>query len=115
MTDNCFATQLIEDIGIDGMRMLVGVFSGDLDRLLAALNAAAIRGDAMAFHRAAHGLAGAAGAIGADTLERACRTAMERVEEAHGALDSLLPDIVTNGEAARRDLAAMLVTLDVGS
>ncbi len=76
MTDRGFAAQLVQDLEPDDVRMVLSVFSKDLERLTGMISAALAAGDTGAFRRAAHGLAGAAGAVGAAELERVCRKAM---------------------------------------
>lgn len=110
MTERAFAAQLAEDIGTDGVRMVLGVFATDLDRLLGLLGEATAAGDATAFRRAAHGLAGAAGAVGALALERSCRSAM-----ADSATAEKLPEhlavIAEQAVQARQALAEAVAEL----
>ena len=76
MSDLRFAAQLAEDLTPDDLRLVLGVFRTDVQRLTGALATAITAADNVAFRRAAHGLAGAAGAVGAVRLEEACRQAM---------------------------------------
>jgi HPt (histidine-containing phosphotransfer) domain-containing protein len=71
-----FAVQLREDLPLADVRHVLGLFAGDMQRLTASLHTAAATGQAQAMRRAAHALAGAAGAVGASMLEQACRRAM---------------------------------------
>lgn len=108
MSDLGFAAQLAEDLSQDDLRMVLGVFGADVHRLKDALAAAAGAADQVAFRRAAHGLAGAAGAVGALRLEQACRRAMT-----DGApMAAALADIDALAAGALGDLAAFLAGLD---
>ncbi len=109
MTDRAFAAQLLEDIGPAGMRAVAAAFQGDLVRLVAVMSQAQAAGDAEGFRRAAHGLAGAAAAIGAITLERACRAGMAAATPA--ALPGLMAGIEACAGPAARDVAQMLADL----
>jgi HPt (histidine-containing phosphotransfer) domain-containing protein len=71
-----FAVQLREDLALADVNHVLGLFAGDMHRLMAALRVASEAGQSQAMRRAAHALAGAAGAVGAVSLERACRAAM---------------------------------------
>ncbi len=107
-----FAAQLAQDLGPDDVRMILSVFRADLTRLDGELHEAAAAQDATAFRRAAHGLAGAAGAVGAAELEAACRAAMART----GA-DMMGPDLAAIhglAEASLDDLATYVARLDGG-
>ncbi|HOU89974.1 MAG TPA: Hpt domain-containing protein [Polyangiaceae bacterium] len=76
MSEPGFAAQLAEDLSPDDLLLVLGVFRTDVERLTGSLDVAAAALDEAAFRRAAHGLAGAAGAVGAFGLEQACRQAM---------------------------------------
>lgn len=71
-----FAAQLREDLADEDMRHVLVVFAADLERLTDEIADAAQRGDGTRLRRQAHALAGAAGAVGADSLDRVCRRAM---------------------------------------
>lgn len=108
MSDLGFAEQLAEDLSLDDLRLVLGVFRADVVRLTDGLGEAMRAADAVAFRRAAHGLAGAAGAVGAVRLEQACRRAMADsvpMVAAMAEIDSL-------SAAALGDLAAFLAGLD---
>lgn len=108
MSDMGFAAQLAEDLSQDDLRLVLGVFAADVHRLTDAL-AEAMRGaDVVAFRRAAHGLAGAAGAVGAARLEQASRRAMADTVP----MVSALAEIDSLAAAALGDLAAFLARLD---
>lgn len=76
-----FAVQLREDLPSEDARHVLSLFAGDLQRLSAAVMAAAQAGQGPALRRAAHALAGAAGAVGAASLEQICRAAMQAISE----------------------------------
>jgi hypothetical protein len=78
MSDEADFGQLAEDLSPDDLLIVLGVFASDVKRLTADLNAAAAAQDVATFRRVAHGLAGAAGAVGAKALEQACRSSMMR-------------------------------------
>jgi HPt (histidine-containing phosphotransfer) domain-containing protein len=106
MIDQTLAAQLLEDIGPAGLRAVAAAFQADLARLLAALEQARGADDTTAFARAAHGLAGAAGTIGATELERACRAAMAAGTPA--ALPARLAAIQACAAPAERALLKLL-------
>lgn len=108
MSDLGFAAQLAEDLSPDDLRLVLGVFRADVERLAGQLAAAVRDDDGAAFRRAAHGLAGAAGAVGAVPLELACRHGM--VELAPTA--ATLAGIDQACTAALGELAAFLARLD---
>jgi HPt (histidine-containing phosphotransfer) domain-containing protein len=103
-----FAAQLAEDLSPEDLRLVLRVFGDDVRRLTGVLEAAMRAGDAAAFRRAAHGLAGAAGAVGAQRLEAACRAAMG----GEPALEAAMAAIAARGEAALGDLAQFMAGLD---
>ena len=108
MSDLGFAAQLVEDLSPEDLRLVLGVFRSDVQRLLGAMAQALGGADAVAFRRAAHGLAGAAGAVGAVRLEQACRQAMAAaVPMAQG-----LAEIEALAASALGDLAVFLAGLD---
>jgi HPt (histidine-containing phosphotransfer) domain-containing protein len=109
-----FAAQLAEDLDAEDLQTVLGVFRDDAASLGAAIAAAAGAGDGFAFRRACHSLAGAAAAVGATTLEQACRHGM--VEASQGAtrlparLAALAAEIVARTEGACAEAAALLAT-----
>lgn len=108
-----FAAQLAEDLSAEDLRLVLEVFRNDVLRLTGSLKAAVAAGEGAAFRRAAHALAGAAGAVGAASLEQACRQAMTDEEAAAaGRADGLLAEIRGLGETALADVAAILAQLD---
>ena len=109
MSDLGFAAQLAEDLTPADLRLVLGVFRTDVERLTGALSMAIAAADIVAFRRAAHGLAGAAGAVGAVRLEQACRQAMADAVP----MDQAHPEINALAAGALGDLAAFLVRLDL--
>ena len=108
MSDLGFAAQLAEDLSPEDLRLVLGVFRTDVQRLTGAM-AAAMRGaDVVALRRAAHGLAGAAGAVGAVRLEQACRQAMA----AAAPMAEVVAEIDALATGALGDLAVFLARLD---
>jgi HPt (histidine-containing phosphotransfer) domain-containing protein len=75
--DPDFVDQLVEDLEPEELDLIVRTFGRDLERMLAALAAAATAGDRAGFGRMAHTLAGAAGAVGARPLQRTARHLVE--------------------------------------
>jgi chemotaxis protein histidine kinase CheA len=71
-----FAAGLAEDLSPEDLHHVLGLLRGDLTRLTSALEKAAAGAEAEAFRRAAHGIAGSAGAAGIEDLEQAARRAM---------------------------------------
>ncbi len=108
MSDLGFAAQLAEDLSEEDLRLVLSVFRTDVQRLTGTMAGAATAADGTAFRRAAHGLAGAAGAVGAARLEAACRQAMAGGE----ALEGALAEIQVLAEAALGDAARVLTRLD---
>lgn len=70
------AGQLAEDLPPEAFAAVVETFTADTARLLGLFLAADRAGDGAAFARAAHTMAGAAGAVGAKELERLARRAL---------------------------------------
>jgi HPt (histidine-containing phosphotransfer) domain-containing protein len=108
MSDLGFAAQLAEDLSEEDLRLVLSVFRTDVQRLTETMAGAVGAEDGTAFRRAAHGLAGAAGAVGAVRLEAACRQAMAGTV----AEDGLLAEIKRLAEAALGDVARVLTGLD---
>ncbi len=116
MNEPTFAAQLAEDLGPDDVRLVLGVFETDVARLSGLISAAARAGDATAFRRAAHGLAGAAGAVGARALEQACRRGMSAAPDADAAsLSATAEQIRLSSAGALEELAAFIRTLGPAS
>ncbi len=104
--------QLAEDLSPEDLRHVLGVFEADVRRLVNNLDAAAVAGDLTAFRRVAHGLAGAAGAVGAKALDQACRAVMGREDLASATLPAIAGRIDRLAEAALADIAAFIAGLD---
>jgi HPt (histidine-containing phosphotransfer) domain-containing protein len=68
--------QLREDLPAEALAAILATFEADLARLTSDLQAATAAGDAVAFARCAHTLAGAAGAVGARQLAETARRCM---------------------------------------
>nr|WP_283949693.1 Hpt domain-containing protein [Limobrevibacterium gyesilva] len=90
----------------------MNVFRGDLDRLSEVLRVSAAAGDGASFRRAAHSLAGAAGAVGAQALEQACRLAMTRADIGAAQMPGVAADIAALCQGALAELAAFAGGLD---
>jgi HPt (histidine-containing phosphotransfer) domain-containing protein len=105
--------QLAEDLSPEDVRRVLDVFVTDVRRLVGNLDAAAVVGDVMGFRRVAHGLAGAAGAVGAKSLEQACRAAMGRGDLDPSTLPSMAGKIDLLADSALAELAAFVKRLDV--
>lgn len=84
-----YAANLVEDLPPGDVKRVIGVFQIEIVTLCQRLAAAAAKGDATAFRRAAHAIAGAAGAVGAIELEREARQLMQ---QSSGSA----PDLTTN-------------------
>ena len=107
MPDPSFAAQLAEDLSEDDLRHVLLVFGSDVTRLTGVLRDAVAAQDAIGFRRAAHGLAGAAGAVGAMKLERQCRLAMATPELDAQGLDARGLDLVSDQVALTEALTAI--------
>ncbi len=121
MPEPSFAAQLAEDLSEDDLRHVLLVFGDDVARLTGVLRDAAAIGDAIGFRRAAHGLAGAAGAVGAMALERQCRLAMAAPGvDAHAEGSDVDPAVLadafvaieTLAQGAMQELARFVAGLD---
>ena len=108
MSDLGFAAQLAEDLSPEDLRLVLSVFRTDVERLTCAMAEAIHCANVVAFRRAAHGLAGAAGAVGAVRLEQACRQAMA----AAVPISQALAEIDALAAGALGDLAVFLARLD---
>ncbi|HUE87751.1 MAG TPA: Hpt domain-containing protein [Vicinamibacterales bacterium] len=89
--------QLNQDGEPDVLAEVLRLFLTDTPARLDAIGAAVASGDVLALQRAAHGLKGAAGAIGAWSLQAACR-ALEEIGK-RNSLESSIPA----SEAVRRE------------
>ncbi|PHK95865.1 hypothetical protein CR162_05865 [Pseudoroseomonas rhizosphaerae] len=103
--DPQIARQLAEDLPSDVFINVLRTFEDDLSRLAAQMVAAAERGDLEGYRRGAHGLAGAAGAIGARRLESLARQAMNPRDATPPA--QLLPQLSLAAQETLRELEAL--------
>lgn len=111
-TEPGFAAQLAEDLSPGDLRHVLSVFRADVQRLAEVLRVTAMSGDIVGFRRVAHSLAGAAGAVGAQALEQACRLAMTRADIGPAQAMAVQTGIATLCEAALADMAAFIAELD---
>lgn len=86
MSDLGFAAQLAEDLSLEDLQLVLGCSATTCSASAPRWHRPPGTGDDAAFRRAAHALAGAAGAVGAVALEQACRQGMAGT----GGLDGLL-------------------------
>jgi HPt (histidine-containing phosphotransfer) domain-containing protein len=104
--------QLADDLAPEDLRAVLSVFAADVKRLTDNLTALAAAGNAAGFRRAAHGLAGAAGAVGAKALEQTCRTAMGRADIPAGDLAALATTISALATSSLTQLDSFIARLD---
>lgn len=109
MSSSGFAAQLTADLGPEDVRVVLGVFETDVARLAGELAAAAARGDVSAFRHTCHAVAGAAGVVGADQLEAACRAEMVRTDLDADRLPAEAAKIAALADSARREAEALRV------
>lgn len=114
MTQRGFAAQLAEDLDPDDLRMVLGVFRQDVERLTLVLRDSAAAADTAAFQRTCHALAGAAGAVGAAALEQSCRVAMTARDLQAAQLPAAAAEIGALGTAALGEMAGFLASLPPG-
>jgi HPt (histidine-containing phosphotransfer) domain-containing protein len=115
MSSSCepgFAEQLLADLPVEDVRRVLMVFSADLPRLVGEIADAAKAGDGEALRKSAHALAGAAGAVGADGLDEACRAAMLDIKANEATLLAHQAVIETQAAIAAAALTRVLNTLD---
>lgn len=104
------AGSLASELAPSDFGRIIDSFAEDIARLADEMEAGARAGDRMAIHRAAHGLAGAAAAIGATTLEQAARRGLGR----EGYPPDLIAMVRQAGIDAMRELR-MLVRTDTAA
>jgi hypothetical protein len=109
-----FASQLMEDLPPTDVRHVLDVFAVDLVRLYDTLCRQEKARDQSGFCRTAHALAGAAGAVGADGLETACRAAMRPALGTPLDLRAALEAIGLEASSTEVALQAILRELDTG-
>ena len=100
-----FAVQLRQELSLADMRYVLDLFVGDLNSLTESVRQAAASGQALAMSRALHALAGAAGAVGASELEKACRATMAFLKHNQSDIAEHLPLIERACAAAASALA----------
>jgi len=115
MTFQSDFAQLAEDLAPEDVKRVLDVFEADVRRLVGTLDAAAVAGDVAGFRRVAHGLAGAAGAVGARALEQACRAVMGRGDMETAMLPKLAGKIDMLADGALAELATFVAGLDVSA
>lgn len=103
--DPQIARQLAEDLPSDVFVNVLRTFETDLARLAEQMVAAAHRGDMDGYRRGAHGLAGAAGAIGARRLESLARQAMNPRDTTPP--EQLLPLLGSAAQETLQELVAL--------
>ena len=99
------AASLAADLPRDIFVSIVRTFETDLARLVREMVEAARASDTTGYRRAAHALAGAAGAIGATRLEGFARQAMDWSDTVPPAV--MLRDIGREATAALTELATL--------
>ncbi len=104
MLDPSIAGQLAEDLPREDFLRIIRTFHEDLGRLTQDLATAAQRNDIRGFQHAAHSLAGAAAAVGAQRLEASARLGMAGAQPPSVALAG---QIATEARAALAALAAL--------
>ncbi|WP_162530651.1 Hpt domain-containing protein [Rhodovastum atsumiense] len=111
MSEAEFAARLVRDLDAKDVCLVLDVFRNDVLRLTGVLEAAAAMGDVTNFRRTSHALAGAAGAVGAQAFERACRQAMTRADLQPGELAATAAEIRRCGESALVQAATLQASL----
>jgi len=114
MVESGFAAELAQDLDAGDLRKVLGVFRQDVERLTGVLDTNAEAGESVAFRHTCHALAGAAGAVGAMALERACRLGMTRADLGPAQLAVLRDDIRALAAAALADMVEFLASLPPG-
>jgi chemotaxis protein histidine kinase CheA len=109
-----FATQLREDLPAEDVRYVLLAFSTDLSRLSETIRDLARAGHGAALRRAAHALAGAAGAVGAENLSVICRAVMTDQTAGAARLAVHAAAIETAAAAAATALARVMRDLSAG-
>ncbi len=106
------ASQLVLDLPREDVLHVLSVFDEECKRLSGLMHDMAQTGDATAFRRTAHALAGAAGAVGATVLEQAARAAMAPEGLAGSAMVAAAAEIGVMAKAARDEAAGVVARLD---
>lgn len=102
-----FAAHLADELSPEDFIQVLTLVSGDVEQLVANLETAAGAGDAEACRVAAHGLAGAAGAVGASALEQVSRRAMTNHDPA-ASLTAMAAEIRAVADVMLREIALVL-------
>lgn len=105
-----FAAELARDLSQEDFVRVLSLFRQDVEQLTQAIGAAAAAADPQGLRRSAHGLAGAAGAVGAKDLEAACRTVMSP-HYVFADFSSIAQRIATLADATLADISAALVRI----
>jgi len=98
------AGSLARDLPAADFGRIVESFAADIDRLADEMEAGLRAGDSLAVRRAAHGLAGAAAAVGAATLEQAARVGLGQGPYPSGFVAA----VRRTGADAMRELRALI-------
>lgn len=102
--DLSIAGSLARDLAPADFGRIVESFETDIERLANEMEAGILAGDCLAVRRAAHGLAGAAAAVGAATLEKAARVGL-----GHGPYPAgFVTAVRRTGAEAMRELRALM-------
>jgi HPt (histidine-containing phosphotransfer) domain-containing protein len=109
-----FAAQLAQDLDPGDVRIVLEVFRQDVARLTSLVDRAAAAGDVATLRRTCHAMAGAAGAVGAEALEGACRRAMGEADLRPERLVETAAELRALGAAALDEMATFLATLPGG-
>ncbi|MDO9707529.1 Hpt domain-containing protein [Paracraurococcus lichenis] len=104
--DPDIAGLLAQELPAADFRRIVETFEDDIGRLTGELEQAGAAGRLDEYRRVAHGLAGAAGAVGATLLERTARLAMD--PRSTLPPQQMVPMIRAQARAALEELAALL-------
>ena len=102
--DPDFAAELARELQPADYIAVLKLFREDMLRLVGVIEKAAAANDAVGLRAAAHGLAGAAGSMGAARLEAACRIAMSRHE--------VIPDLGAAAAEIRELATAVLADIE---
>jgi HPt (histidine-containing phosphotransfer) domain-containing protein len=109
--DPSLSRQLAENLPAKDFLRIVATFAADVRQLAARLESAAARGETAAAHAAAHGIAGAAAAVGALEVESTARLAMRPGAD----IPALIAPLRAAAAVAERALAALVGGTDPAS
>ncbi|HQT78391.1 MAG TPA: hypothetical protein PLD10_15150 [Rhodopila sp.] len=102
-----FVTQLAEVLSPEDVHRALLLLRGDLLRLSGDMQRAAQGRDEKAFRGATHAICGAAGSVGVESLEQACRAAMTR-HDFDGQMQAIANGIMNLVEQTLADIAVVL-------